>query len=53
MSIIYFMKIGEQISLTPIEVVMRDEWPKSIGIIDHNIIVSLQSNGGTHIYIMR
>ena len=40
--------IGEQISLTPVVVTMRDEEIKTNKNIDHKIIVNLHPNGGTH-----
>ena len=45
--------MGEQISLTATEVIMRDEEIKSFRIIDHSIIVRSQPNGGTQIYVKR
>ena len=40
--------IGENISLTPIEIVMRDEMPLPINNNDFNIVVSLHTTDGTH-----
>ena len=42
------LRIGEQISITPIEVIMRDEEMKTIKNIDHNLIVNIQPNEGIH-----
>ena len=41
-------RIGEQIILTPIGDMIRDEEIKTHQNIDHNIIVSLHPNEGSH-----
>ena len=46
MSDIRIKDIGKDISLTPIEIVMRDQTPDSIR--DPNIIVNLHQTKGTH-----
>ena len=48
MSDIRIKDIGKDISLTPIEIVMRDENPKTIRELNFNIIVNLHPTGGTH-----
>ena len=40
--------IGKDISLTPIEIVMRDENPKTIRELNFNIIVNLHPTDGTY-----
>ena len=40
--------IGKDISLTPIEIVMRDQTPDNISEPNVNIIVSLHPTDGTH-----
>ena len=40
--------IGKDISLTPVEIIMRDQKPDSIKESNFNIIVSLHSTDGTH-----
>ena len=47
MSNINLPNIGEQISIIPLEVIMRDEEPKTIRNIDQNIIVNLNPTEGT------
>ena len=39
---------GKDISLTPIEIVMRDENPDNINDNNFNIIVNLHPTDGTH-----
>ena len=48
MSDIRIKDIGEDISLTPIEIVMKDETPDSIYEPNFNIIVNLDPTEGTH-----
>ena len=48
MSEIRIKDIGKVISLTPIEIVMRDQTPDSIRDPNFNIIVNLHSTEGTH-----
>ena len=48
MSDIRIKDIGKDISLTPIEIVMRDENPKTIRELNFNIIVNLHPTDGTH-----
>ena len=48
MSDIRIKDIGKDISLTPIEIVMRDENPKIIRELNFNIIVNLHPTDGTH-----
>ena len=48
MSDIRIKYIGKDISITPIEIVMRDENPKTIRELNFNIIVNLHSTDGTH-----
>ena len=48
MSDIRIKDIGKDISLTPIEIVMRDQTPDSIGDPNFNIIVNLHPTEGTH-----
>ena len=48
MSDIRIKDIGKDISLTPIEIVMRDQTPDSIGDRNFNIIVNLHPTEGTH-----
>ena len=48
MSDIRIKDIGKDISLTPIEIVMRDENPKTIRELNFNIIVNLHHTDGTH-----
>ena len=40
--------IAKDISLTPIEIVMRDQTPHSIGDLNFIIIVNLHPTDGTH-----
>ena len=40
--------IGKDISLTPIEILMRDETPLTINDDDFNIIINLHPTDGTH-----
>ena len=40
--------IGKDISLTPIEIIMRDEKPEMINETNFNIIVNLHPSDGTH-----
>ena len=42
------MRIEKRISLTQKEVIMRDEEMKTIKNTDHNIIVKIHTNEGTH-----
>ena len=48
MSDIRIKDIGKNISLTPIEIVMRDQTPKTICEPNSNIIVNLHPTDGTH-----
>ena len=48
MSDIRIKDIGKDISLTPIEIVMRDQTPNNISEPNSNIIVNLHSTEGTH-----
>ena len=48
MSDIRLKDIGKDISLTPIEIVMRDENPKTIRELNFDIIVNLHPTDGTH-----
>ena len=48
MSDIRIKDIGKDISLTPIEIVMRDENPKTIRELNFNFIVNLHPTDGTH-----
>ena len=48
MSDIIIKDIGKDISLTPIEIVMRDQTPDSIRDPNLNIIVNLHPTDGTH-----
>ena len=48
MSDIRIKDIGKDISLTPIETVMRDENPKTIRELNFNIIVNLHPTDCTH-----
>ena len=48
MSDIRIKDIGKDISLTPIEIVMRDQTPDSINDNNSNIIVNLHPTEGTH-----
>ena len=48
MSNIRIEDIGKGISLTPIEIVMRDQTPEMIMENNVNIIVNLHPNDGTH-----
>ena len=48
MSDIRIKDIGKDISLTPIEIVMRDQTPDSIRDPNFNIIVHLHPTEGTH-----
>ena len=48
MSDIRIKDIGKDISLTPIEILMRDQTPDSIGDPNFNIIVNLHPTEGTH-----
>ena len=48
MSEIRIKDIGKDISLTPTEIVMRDENPKTIRELNFNIIVNLHPTDGTH-----
>ena len=48
MNDIRIKEIGKDISLTPIEIVMRDQTPDSINDNNSNIIVNLHPTEGTH-----
>ena len=48
MSDIRIKNIGNDISLTPIEIVMRDQSPKTICEPNSNIVVNLVPTVGTH-----
>ena len=48
MSNIRLKDIGKDISLIPIEIIMRDEKPEMINETDFNIIVNLHQTDGTH-----
>ena len=48
MSDIRIKYIGKDISLTPIEIVMRDQTPDSINDNNSNIIKNLYPSDGTH-----
>ena len=48
MSDIRIKDIGKDISLTPIEIVMRDDKPEMVGEPNSNIIVNLHPTEGTH-----
>ena len=48
MSDIRIKGIGKDISLTPIEILMRDQSPKTIFEPNSNIIVNLHPTDGTH-----
>ena len=54
MSDIRIKYIGKDISLTPIEIVMRDENPKTIRELNFNIIVNLHPTDVTHwVFVIR
>ena len=54
MSDIRIKDIGKDISLTPIEIVMRDDKPKMVSEPNSNIIVNLHPTEGTHwVVVMR
>ena len=54
MSDIRIKYIGKDINLTPIEIVMRDENPKTISELNFNIIVNLHPTDGTHwVFVIR
>ena len=44
--------IGKDISLTPIEIVMRDQTPDNINDNNFNIIVNLLPTDGTHLVLV-
>ena len=48
MSDIRIKDIGKDITLTPIEIIIRDENPKSILELNFNVIVNLSPTDGTH-----
>ena len=48
MSNIDTINIGEQICLTPMEFIMRDDEPETSEDKDHKTIVKLDPNQGTH-----
>ena len=48
MSNIRIEDIGKDISLTPIEIVMRDQKPETIHDPEFNIIANLHPTDGTH-----
>ena len=48
MSNISIKDLGKDISLTPIEKIMRDEKPEMINETNFNLIVSLHPTDGTH-----
>ena len=48
MSDIRVKDIGKDISLTPIEIVMRDDKPEMVSETNSNIIVNLHLTEGTH-----
>ena len=48
MSDIRIKDIGKDISLTPIEIVMRDQTPNNVSEPNSNIIVNLHPTEGTH-----
>ena len=48
MSDIRIKDIGKDISLTPIEIVMRDDKPEMVSEPNFNIIVNLHPTDGTH-----
>ena len=48
MSDIRIKDIGKDISLTPIEIVMRDDKPEMVSEPNSNIIVNLHPTEGTH-----
>ena len=48
MSNIKIDDIGKDISLTPIELVMKDETPENVYENNSNIIVNLHPTDGTH-----
>ena len=48
MSDIRIKDIGKDISLTPIEIVMRDDKPEIVSEPNSNIIVNLHPTKGTH-----
>ena len=48
MSNIRIKDIGKDISLTPIEIVMRDQTPDNTSEHNFNIIVNLHPTDGTH-----
>ena len=52
MSDIRIKDIGKDISLTPIEIVMRDQTPDSIRDPNSNIIVNLHPTEGTHWFLV-
>ena len=52
MSDIRIKEIGKDISVTPIEIVMRDQSPKTIYELYSNIIVNLQRTDGTHWFLV-
>ena len=53
MSNIRIDDIGKDISLTPIEIVMRDQTPLTINNNKSNIIVNLHPTDGTHWVIVQ
>ena len=54
MSYVRIKDIGKDISITPIEIKMRDETPLTINGNDFNIIVNLHPTDGTHwVLVMR
>ena len=54
MSNIRIKDIGKDISLTPIDIIMRDEKPDNINDINFNIIVNLHPTDGTHwVFVIR
>ena len=52
MSSMRIKDIGKDISLTPIEIIMRDEKPEMINEINFNIIVNLHPTDGIHWFIV-
>ena len=54
MSNIRIKEIGKDVSLTPIEIIMRDQKPDSVSTPELNIIVNLHPTDATHcVLVMR
>ena len=52
MSDIRIKDIGKDISLTPIEIVMRDQTPDNTSELNVNIILNLHPTDGTHLVLV-